>query len=282
MKMKKWFPDTNEFYVGYLPKAPATLVSIIRKIIFVMICLMIVVASMLAWQQKEFSSANFEYGINTALDGYIFNEPVPHMLIPLGNDVQGKELYQTVLLVGFGKSGADKFTQALGITKDREGSNVRLTGSLIYGDGKTLLQVDENSEMTFLEGYHPTVSTPYEEGNLSLSGEIVDPKCYFGVMKPGEGKAHRSCAIRCIAGGIPPVFKTDSAGYFLLVNENREPISSDIAALVGDQITLPGKAMRWNDWTILSVDSQLIQQLSTTKKWKENLLAFEENMTQCR
>jgi hypothetical protein len=279
--MKKWFPDPNEFYVGYIPKAPATIASIIRKIIFAISFVIIVVASMLAWQQKKFSPANFEYGVNTTLEGYIFNKPVPHILIPFGNDIQGKELYQTTLLVGFGKSGADKFTQALGITKNQEGSKVRLTGSLIYGDGKTLLQIDENSKLTFLEGSTPTVSTPYEEENLSLSGEIVDPKCYFGVMKPGEGKAHRSCAIRCIAGGIPPVFKTDSSGYFLLLNENGEPISSEIAALVGDHVTLTGKAMRWNDWTILSVDSQMIQQLSATKKWKENLIAFEENMTKC-
>ena len=281
--MKKWFPDPSEFYVGYIPKAPASIALIIRKIIFVLIFVMIVVASILAWQQKKFSSANFEYGVNSALEGYIFNEPVPHMLIPLGNDIQGKELYQTALLVGFGKSGADKFTQALGITqKNQEGSKVRLTGSLIYGDGKTLLQIDENSKLTFLEAHVPIVSTSYEEENFSRSGEIVDPKCYFGVMKPGEGKAHRSCAIRCIAGGIPPVFKTDSAGYFLLVNENREPISSEIAALVGDHITLTGRAMRWNDWTILSVDSQMIQQLSATKRWKENLMAFEQNMTQCK
>jgi hypothetical protein len=280
--MEKWFPDPNEFYVGYIPKAPASIASIIRKIIFVLIFVMIVVVSMLAWQQKKFSPANFEYGVNTALEGYIFNKPVPHILVPLGHDIQGKTLYQTTLLVGFGKSGADIFTQALGITKNPEGSKVRLTGSLIYGDGKTLLQLDESSKLTFLEGNLRTVYTPDEEENLSFSGEIVDPKCYFGVMKPGEGKAHRSCAIRCIAGGIPPVFKTDSSGYFLLVNENREPISSEIAALVGDYITLTGKAMRWNDWTILSVDTRIIQQLSTTKKWKENLLAFEENMTQCK
>ena len=54
-------------------------------------------------------------------------------------------------------------------------------------------------------------------------------------MKPGEGKTHRSCAIRCIAGGIPPVFKTDSSGYFLLVNEKNEPVSSEIVNIVGDQ-----------------------------------------------
>lgn len=30
-------------------------------------------------------------------------------------------------------------------------------------------------------------------------------------MKPGEGKAHRACAIRCIAGGIPPVSTTIEA-----------------------------------------------------------------------
>lgn len=42
---------------------------------------------------------------------------------------------------------------------------------------------------------------------MTLEDEIIDPKCYFGVI-PGKGKIHRSCAIRCISDGIPPVLAT--------------------------------------------------------------------------
>jgi hypothetical protein len=29
---------------------------------------------------------------------------------------------------------------------------------------------------------------------MTLTGEIVDSKCYLGVMNPGQGKVHRDCA----------------------------------------------------------------------------------------
>jgi hypothetical protein len=37
-----------------------------------------------------------------------------------------------------------------------------------------------------------------------LTGELVDSKCFLGVMRPAVGKVHRGCAIRCLAGGVPP------------------------------------------------------------------------------
>ena len=48
---------------------------------------------------------------------------------------------------------------------------------------------------------------------MDVKGEIVDPKCFFGVMKPGEGKPHKDCAIRCILGGIPPVLKVTDESW---------------------------------------------------------------------
>jgi len=38
------------------------------------------------------------------------------------------------------------------------------------------------------------MGTPPKEmiSKMTLQGEIIDPKCYFGVMKPGKGKIHRS------------------------------------------------------------------------------------------
>src|SRR5688572_29532610 len=218
-EMKNWInPDTDEFYVGYLPKAPKKIGSALRKVIFILIIAMIGVATVTALKQKKFSASNIEYGIYTEVEGHIFDKPVPHLIIPLGKDFHQNPLNQIVLLVGFGKMGAEKNLQDIMHTKTISmGSKVRLSGSLIYGDGKALLQVDEGSNLKHLEGPPLNISNPLHKEEISLSGEIVDPKCYFGVMKPGEGKTHRSCAIRCITGGIPPVFKTDSSGYFLLL-----------------------------------------------------------------
>ena len=38
----------------------------------------------------------------------------------------------------------------------------------------------------------------------TLVGELVDTKCFLGVMRPATGKVHRGCAIRCLSGGAPP------------------------------------------------------------------------------
>jgi hypothetical protein len=42
-------------------------------------------------------------------------------------------------------------------------------------------------------------------GAFTLVGEIVDSKCYLGIMNPGETNPHRECAALCIGGGIPPL-----------------------------------------------------------------------------
>jgi hypothetical protein len=280
--MKNSLTPDNEFYVGYFPKAPIKIASATKRVIAILFTVMIGVAAIIALEQKQFSSANFEYGLVTVLDGYLFTKPVPHLQVPLGKDISNTELYQTILLVGSGKAGASDFIFSQSASdKKMEGVKVRLTGSLIYGHGKTLLQVEEASTLEYLEGKLAARSVAAEQEEISVSGEIVDPKCFFGVMKPGEGKSHRSCAIRCIAGGIPPVFKSDSSGYFLLVNENNEAVSSEIVNIVGDHISLTGVAVYWNDWTVLQVGLDEIRQLAAEKKWKENLISFETGMTQC-
>ncbi len=283
--MKKLFPKSDEFYVGYLPEAPKETAFIIRKVISISIVITIIIVSILVWCQKEFSSSNFEYGVNTEVEGYIFIEPIPHLLVPLGKDIDGKEIYQTVLLVGSGKAGASETIYQLekNLPKKLNGSNVRLNGYLIYGDGKALLQIDleNNRRIKFSDNILQIASEEYGLKDITIQGEIVDPKCYFGVMKPGEGKAHRSCAIRCIAGGLPPVLNSDSLDYYLLVNEYNEPIHAQILNIVGDHITLTGKALEWNDWKILRIDTKSIQQLSYEKKWREKRMTFEEGITLC-
>ncbi|MEZ5314225.1 MAG: hypothetical protein R2862_11570 [Thermoanaerobaculia bacterium] len=58
----------------------------------------------------------------------------------------------------------------------------------------------------------PSTTPAIPLGEFRLRGEIVDSKCFLGVMKPGSGKAHRDCAVRCISGGAPPLFVLRSNG----------------------------------------------------------------------
>jgi hypothetical protein len=73
-----------------------------------------------------------------------------------------------------------------------------------------------------------------------LTGEIVDSKCYFGVMNPGAGKVHRDCAVRCISGVIPPAFLVqDSSGNtitLLLANWKRELLEH-----IAEPVTIRGR-----------------------------------------
>ena len=78
---------------------------------------------------------------------------------------------------------------------------------------------------------------------FQLTGEIVDSKCYFGVMNPGNGKVHRDCAVRCISGGIPPAFLVRDANgqtvTLLLANWKPELLNH-----IAEPITIRGRLSR--------------------------------------
>ena len=79
-------------------------------------------------------------------------------------------------------------------------------------------------------------------------------------MKPAEGKIHKSCAIRCISGGVPPVFrqptgKTDQPyDYFLVVDESGESINQAVLPFVGEPVSAAGKTANFLDWKILYIN----------------------------
>lgn len=93
-----------------------------------------------------------------------------------------------------------------------------------------------------------------------ISGEIIDPKCYFGAMNPGQGKPHLSCAVRCISGGIMPVVKYSVAGkenYAILLGENGEPVNNSILNVIGLQLKIHGKLAAFHNWQVLYINADL-------------------------
>ena len=92
---------------------------------------------------------------------------------------------------------------------------------------------------------------------VDLKGQVMDPKCYFGVMKPGEGKIHKSCAIRCISGGIPPVLRTSSEDganeYYIVLGARNEKINHKILQFVGEPVCVEGETEVLRGWNIVRI-----------------------------
>lgn len=169
---------------------------------------------------------------------------------------------RSYLLVGFGKMGALPTLEAIEVKTGQTLSNqvVRMRGSKIYYGDRSAFELTEGSDafVEIVADATPIQVQPEPPQQIQLIGEIYDPKCAFGVMKPGYGKPHRSCAIRCISGGIPPVLRgLDAAGtpiYCILKGTDGRAINSDVLPFVADQIRICGRLEREADWLVLYTD----------------------------
>ena len=118
-------------------------------------------------------------------------------------------------------------------------------------------------ELTRVSGMTNTVGL----GRQTLVGEIVDSKCYLGVMNPGQLTPHRACAIRCISGGIPPILlvrqTNGSALHFLLVSSDGRPVNKEVLAMVAEPVQITGEVVRQGEFLILRADPATYRRIST-------------------
>lgn len=245
---------SDEFYIGYEDKAPKGYARFYKLIILILLLGMGAVAFILVKSQKGFSSATFELGKLTQLEGTLTMKPVPMLTLKNSNE--------SVLLIDYGKFGAEKTLLDFFRDGSINGLNVIVEGTLIYGDGKTLMELT-NGRQSILKFSHDAKEIVVEKplGKVELIGEIIDPKCYFGVMKSGEGKVHRSCAIRCISGGIPPVLKVDNTegatNYFILRGQNGQHINQKLLDFVAEPVKITGELFQFNNWMVLNLDETI-------------------------
>jgi hypothetical protein len=252
----------EEFYIGYYPNAPKGIAKTIKIVVGILAAIVLLTTFIITRSEKQMPTSQFEYGTLTELEGIVYSQPVPMLRVLTGTDANGQAIYKSILLVNFLKHGAAPLLEAYkkrGMTEAQ--SLVKLRGTLIYHDGVTLMELteEENALVDIKQTATPVATLQRDNlGETELKGEIVDSKCYFGVMKPGEGKPHRDCAIRCISGGIPPAFvvKNDKgeAQYMLLVGQNGEPINQHVLTFVGLPVHLKGQLERMADWYVLKVN----------------------------
>src|SRR6266542_3279567 len=131
----------DEFYIGWMGKAPRGFSRWIKRYLLVLLPIVIVLGVLLALSQKKFGTGNFEFGTLTEVKGIYSNTPVPSLKVGNGN-------YITVPLIGYGKHGADGIIADLEKEKNAnlQGKEVILKGTLLYNDGKLLMQIDANDK----------------------------------------------------------------------------------------------------------------------------------------
>lgn len=245
----------DEFYIGYLDAAPPGLARRLLVIAVLVPALLAALAAWLAAEQRAFEPSAFEFGLERSWQGTLVARPHPALLVPRPADGGVSRLP----LVGPFKHGADAAVAPF------DGRAVRLSGTLIARDGQSMIElipesITEVPELTPLDPGAPEVL-----GRGSFHGEIVDSKCFLGVMNPGETKVHRACAVRCISGGIPPVLLVrDTSGratYLMLVGPEGRMVNEEVLDLVAEPVEITGTLERRHELLVLRADPLSIQRL---------------------
>ena len=251
----------EEFYVGYIGQMGPKTKSRVRLFAISAVLILMGVGLVFGLYQKPAVNSRFDFDSTTELVGYYLEHPYPLLRVELG-----EEQYKDIVLLGFGKSGALPYLKKLKENNALQGRRMRIEGNLVYYNGKSLLQITDENQISLLQGKKELHSTDVSEAFKStIEGEIIDPKCYFGVMKPGYGKIHRSCAALCISGGIPPVWvdrqENGDEEYYLITDLKGNPIHQDLIPYIGQASRVEAEITRYGSWSYLALDPQKIQKL---------------------
>ncbi|MFO1475319.1 MAG: hypothetical protein U1F98_01550 [Verrucomicrobiota bacterium] len=253
----------DEFYIGWEAKAPPGIGKLSRRIVVVLFLLALLAPVVLAVSQRMIGSSAFEWGTLKSFSGILQAGPYPQLLVPRPGEAGGLPRYSTYCLVAPWKFGLSPE-----IAGPLDGKSVTFKGTLIYRGNQTMIEVHGT-----IEASKPAAPVALPQaiglGRQTLVGEIVDSKCFLGVMNPGQLAPHRACAIRCISGGVPPVLlvrqKKGPATYFLLVSADGKPVNKQVLDWVAEPLEITGDIERRGDLLILRADPETYRRLSTAR-----------------
>lgn len=240
-----------DFFVGYLPMSRAQKrFAWAAALVVLVLFLAGGVAAALFQRSPGEDLAPYRTGV--ALDGLLVGAPYPMLRVREDGRVR-----HVLLVTG------SKFVWRP--PAERVGRPVRLRGALLERGGSRMLEVfgHDAAEVEGLAALEAVAPEPL--GEVTLAGEIVDSKCYFGRMRPGGGRTHRACAQLCVAGGIPPVLVTRGRGgeaHYLLASEAGGSVAAEVLPYVAEPVRVRGSLERvGSDLLVLRIDPSEIERL---------------------
>lgn len=244
---------SDDFYIGWEAKAAPRIVRTVRRAVIMLLMLAVLVPVVLAVSQRMIGVSIFEWGTHKTFTGILRIAPYPHLLVSRPGQAQDQLSYSTYYLVAPWKFGLARETLA-----EFDGKTVSLKGTLIYRGNQTMIEVVDGSIAPTNASIVDALPQTTQLGKQTLVGEIVDSKCFLGVMNPGQLTPHRACAIRCISGGVPPVLlvrqQHGPATYLLLVSAEGKPVNKEVLNLVAEPVEITGEVERHGELLILRAD----------------------------
>lgn len=243
--------NRNDFYVGWdKGTAKSRRIGVRFFLSFFFLAIFIIVIFTLL--EKPFADSYYAFGKPSEIYGELLEKPV------IAVRLKKADGYEIIPLVGYGKMGPHA---ALSSLLGKGNYAVKLKGTLIEYRGNKLFELTKEGVTSVLE--YEKISKPFMTGNMgsvmTMNGEIVDPKCFFGVMKPGYGKVHKSCAIRCISGQIPPILaireNNKFVDYYFLTDNKGNVLMRDLQAYVGTHVKVSGVSYEIDNWKSIRLES---------------------------
>jgi hypothetical protein len=250
----------REFFVGYLPMPKALRQWVIAAAVL-LTAAWLLAGYALADHTQGAGRGKFAFGASQGSLGLLTLEPVATLwtedpAVPGG--VRG------TLLARQGKFGLNASARAL------DGHVVRVSGSTVERDGRRMLELsaqpqladadlDEDARARLL------ARSAHSLGDVAVSGEIVDSKCYLGRMRPGDRRTHRACAQLCISGGIPALLVArDDHGVetaYQLATRDGRSIDQALLPYVAEPVLVRGELFQSGDQWVLRTDLESVTRL---------------------
>lgn len=171
--------------------------------------------------QNPIDPGTFEFGVERTFEGILMESPLPLLHVRGMQSGSGMNF----LLVGSGKFGASQ------TVRGKDGHYIRFTGSLIHRNGVAMIEFSKPESLEVIGNTLEKLPQVISLGKSTLVGELVDTKCFLGVMRPATGKVHRGCAVRCLSGGAPPALlvrdEQGNSTAVLLAASNDKPLNID-------------------------------------------------------
>ncbi len=196
------------------------------------------------------SSPGVSERMQTEYVGLFLEDPYPHLVVPTEDGAA------TVLMSSGNKAGIQGYFPKL------DGKVVTGRGFGMNRDGRRFLELWGGLKEAELpaDQLEMVRRAPWEDlGPVEISGEIVDSKCYYGRMRPGNGKAHRACAQLCVRGGVPPVLVTHAPdgrrNHLLVVGPDRSDVHEAILDWIAEPVRIDGTLWKRGDLFAIELGS---------------------------
>lgn len=248
--------DQDDFFIGWAAKPPR---ADRRFFLASGVGLLAATGGMaygVASQRNPVGPGTWDMSDVRAWRGSIVSSPYPMLRT---RDANGE--ITTALLSCMGKCAVKLRIDAMG---DRtvivRGSPIRRGQHLMIAtqDDGSWIDLADTLEDGDQELAWPAVETL---GDVELNGVILDTKCWFGAMRPGEGKVHKACASLCIRGGLPPGFYVkslrDQKQLLILTDADGSAVGPDLLPFVADPVQVAGKAVRQGTLTFIRLASPI-------------------------